>query len=52
VLSVMGTGDDLAAARADAYRRLEGVHLAGSHHRTDIAERAAAGEVAVPAPAG
>jgi hypothetical protein len=28
------------------------VHLAGSHHRTDIAERAVAGEVAVPAPAG
>jgi phosphoribosylamine--glycine ligase len=52
VLSVVGTGDDLAAARADAYRRLDGVHLAGSHHRTDIAERAAAGEVAVPAPAG
>ena len=50
VLSVVGTGDDLAAARADAYRRLDGVHLAGSHHRTDIAERAAAGEVAVPAP--
>jgi len=52
VLSVVGTGDDLAAARADAYRRLDGVRLAGSHHRTDIAERAVAGEVAVPAPAG
>jgi hypothetical protein len=50
VLSVVGTGADLAEARADAYRRLDGVHLAGSHHRTDIAERAAAGEVAVPAP--
>jgi phosphoribosylamine--glycine ligase len=48
----VGTGDDLAAARADAYRRLDGVRLAGSHHRTDIAERAVAGEVAVPAPAG
>ena len=29
VLSVVGTGDDLAAARADAYRRLDGVHLRG-----------------------
>lgn len=48
VLSVVGTGDDLAAARADAYRRLEGVRLAGSHHRTDIALRAVRGEVAVP----
>jgi phosphoribosylamine---glycine ligase len=51
VLSVLGTGSDLAAARADAYRRLENVHLAGSHHRTDIAERAAAGQVSVPTPA-
>ncbi len=51
VLSVLGTGPDLAAARADVYRRLEGVHLAGSHHRTDIAERAAAGEVTAPTPA-
>jgi phosphoribosylamine---glycine ligase len=45
VLSVVGTGPDLATARADAYRRLDGVHLAGSHHRTDIAARAVAGEV-------
>jgi phosphoribosylamine---glycine ligase len=49
VLSVVGTGADLEAAREDAYRRLAGVHLAGSHHRTDIAQRAARGEVAVPA---
>ncbi|MFE2754249.1 phosphoribosylamine--glycine ligase [Actinosynnema sp. NPDC059335] len=48
VLSVVGTGDTLAAARADAYRRVAGVHLTGSHHRTDIALRAAEGEVAVP----
>ena len=48
VLSIVGTGDDLEAARADAYRRLAGVHLAGSHHRTDIALRAARGEVGVP----
>ncbi|HEY0816374.1 MAG TPA: phosphoribosylamine--glycine ligase [Pseudonocardia sp.] len=51
VLSVVGTGADVAAARADVYRRLGGVHLAGSHHRTDIAERAAAGAVTAPQPA-
>jgi phosphoribosylamine--glycine ligase len=50
VLSVVGTGPDLAAARDDAYRRLGRVHLAGSHHRTDIALRAVRGEVAVPTP--
>jgi len=48
VLSVVGTGSDLAAARAEAYRRVEGVHLAGSHHRTDIGLRAEKGEVTVP----
>ncbi len=48
VLSVVGTGADLETAREDAYRRLDGVHLAGSHHRTDIALRAARGEIAVP----
>lgn len=48
VLSVVGTGADLAAARAEAYDRMDRVHLAGSHHRTDIAERAAKGEVTAP----
>jgi phosphoribosylamine--glycine ligase len=48
VLSVVGTGPDLAAARVDAYARLERVHLAGSHHRTDIAAKATDGLVAVP----
>ncbi|MGO1050796.1 phosphoribosylamine--glycine ligase [Crossiella sp. CA198] len=43
VLSVVGTGDDLDAARAEAYRRVDGVHLTGSHHRTDIALKAAQG---------
>jgi len=51
VLCVVGTGEDLPAARADAYARLAAVHLPGGHHRTDIARAAAAGEVAVPAPA-
>jgi phosphoribosylamine--glycine ligase len=49
VLSVVGTGADLAAARTDAYARLTAVHLAGSHHRTDIALRAVEGKVRVPA---
>jgi phosphoribosylamine---glycine ligase len=40
VLSVLGTGPSLAEARDDAYRRLGGVRLAGSHHRTDIAAKA------------
>jgi phosphoribosylamine---glycine ligase len=47
VLSVVGTGPDLASARADAYATVGRVHLTGSHHRTDIAATAAAG--AVPA---
>lgn len=50
VLSVVGTGPDLAAAREDAYDRVAGVKLPGSHHRDDIALRAVHGEVAVPAP--
>jgi phosphoribosylamine---glycine ligase len=49
VLSVVGTGPDLLAARQEAYLRLEQVHLAGSHHRTDIALRAVQGAVSVPA---
>jgi phosphoribosylamine--glycine ligase len=48
VLSVVGTGGTLAAARETAYRAVARVDLAGSHHRGDIAERAAAGDVAVP----
>lgn len=48
VLSVVATGTDLEAARDEAYRRLERVHLPGSHYRTDIAARAARGEVLLP----
>jgi phosphoribosylamine---glycine ligase len=48
VLSVVGTGPDLAAARDDAYRRLAGIKLPGSHHRDDIALRAVEDHVAVP----
>jgi phosphoribosylamine---glycine ligase len=47
VLSVIGTGASLAEARAEAYRKVSAVHLAGSHHRTDIALRAVQGEITV-----
>ena len=43
VLNVVGTGADLPAARATAYTALSKITLRGSHHRTDIAEKAAAG---------
>ena len=48
VLSVVGTGADLTAARAAAYRLVAQVGLRGSHHRTDIAAAAAEGRVLVP----
>ncbi|GAA1985247.1 phosphoribosylamine--glycine ligase [Amycolatopsis minnesotensis] len=48
VLSVVGVGADLAGARDEAYRRVAKVHLPGSHHRTDIALRAAETGVAIP----
>lgn len=41
VLSVVGTGPDLAAARAAAYAGVERIVLDGSHHRSDIARAAA-----------
>jgi phosphoribosylamine--glycine ligase len=43
VLSVVGTGPDLNSARAVAYRAVDLIELAGSHHRHDIAELAAKG---------
>ncbi|MBU5421379.1 phosphoribosylamine--glycine ligase [Cellulomonas hominis] len=43
VLSVVGTGPDLAAARAAAYAGVERIALDGSHHRSDIARAAAEG---------
>jgi phosphoribosylamine--glycine ligase len=42
VLSVVGTGADLAAARSSAYAAVDRITLPGSHHRTDIAAAAAA----------
>jgi phosphoribosylamine---glycine ligase len=40
VLSVLGTGVDLVAARKQAYQRVEQVHLPGGHYRRDIGLRA------------
>ncbi|OEV30878.1 phosphoribosylamine--glycine ligase [Streptomyces nanshensis] len=41
VLSVTATGAGLSGARERAYEALERIRLDGSHHRTDIAARAA-----------
>ncbi|MGH3940283.1 MAG: phosphoribosylglycinamide synthetase C domain-containing protein, partial [Pseudonocardiaceae bacterium] len=48
VLSVVGTGADLVAARVQAYQRIDHVHLTGAHYRTDIGLRATRGEVVLP----
>ena len=42
VLSVVATGATLAQARERVYTAVDVVELAGSHHRTDIALKAAA----------
>ena len=47
VLTVVGTGDDLAAARADAYRKVAVPNFRGQYYRSDIASRAVAGEIRV-----
>jgi phosphoribosylamine--glycine ligase len=41
VLSVVGTGSTLADARERAYAGVDAIALAGSHHRSDIALKAA-----------
>jgi phosphoribosylamine--glycine ligase len=43
VLDVVGTGPDLAAARAAAYQGAAAIRMRGGWYRADIAERAAAG---------
>jgi len=48
VLSVVGTGPDLAAAREDAYRRISSIKLPGSHFRSDIGLAAAEGRISLP----
>jgi phosphoribosylamine---glycine ligase len=47
VLSVVGTGPDLSAARSAAYRAIESIRLPGGHFRTDIALAAAEGRIEV-----
>ncbi|MFC4603598.1 phosphoribosylamine--glycine ligase [Rhodococcus kronopolitis] len=47
VLSVVGTGADLSAARADAYARLADVKLPGGHFRTDIGLGAVEGRISI-----
>ena len=47
VLSVVGTGADLTAARTNAYDIVRSIRLPGSHFRSDIAELAADGKIRV-----
>ncbi|WP_241472805.1 phosphoribosylamine--glycine ligase [Mycolicibacterium neoaurum] len=47
VLSVVGTGDDLDAARAAAYALIDSIKLPGSHFRTDIGLAAAEGRISL-----
>ena len=47
VLSVVGTGADLAAARAAAYATVGSIKLPGSHFRHDIGLAAERGEITV-----
>ena len=47
MLSVVGTGGDLAAARDDAYRLIKSIKLPGSHFRSDIGLAAAEGRISV-----
>ena len=47
VLSVVGTGADLAAAREAAYALIGSIRLPGSHFRTDIGLAAAEGRIAL-----
>jgi phosphoribosylamine--glycine ligase len=48
VLSVVGLGPDLRAAREAAYEAVDRIELPGSHHRSDIALAAELGEVRAP----
>ncbi len=47
VLSVVGTGADLDAARAAAYEAIKSIRLPGSHFRTDIGLAAAQGRISI-----
>ena len=45
VLSVVGTGADLSAAREDAYQIMSSIRLPGSHFRSDIGLSAQEGKI-------
>jgi phosphoribosylamine---glycine ligase len=47
VLSVVGTGPDLVAAREAAYTLIKSIRLPGSHFRSDIGLAAAEGQIRV-----
>ncbi|WP_037184743.1 phosphoribosylamine--glycine ligase [Rhodococcoides fascians] len=47
VLSVVGSGADLAEARADAYAKIDAIKLPGSHYRTDIGLAALEGRISL-----
>ena len=47
VLSVVGTGADLVAARGAAYDTVHSIRLPGGHFRTDIGLAAAEGRIAI-----
>ena len=47
VLSIVGTGPDLGAAREAAYKTIESIRLPGSHFRHDIGLAAAEGRIHV-----
>ena len=47
VLSVVGVGADLSAARDQAYATLAGIKLPGGHFRTDIGLAAVEGRITV-----
>ena len=48
VLTVVGRGDTLAAARSAAYANLERVRFDGMQHRSDIADPTGAQVAAAP----
>lgn len=47
VLAVVGTGADLAEAREQAYARIAGIKLPGSHFRSDIGRNALEGRISI-----
>ncbi|MCW2523546.1 MAG: phosphoribosylamine--glycine ligase, partial [Frankiales bacterium] len=48
VLSATAIGASLAQARAGAYRLIESISLPGGQYRTDIAQKAIAGQIRIP----